>query len=82
MDVFKRNLLAGLLGMAILLVAVLVYAQLSASQHFDLDEFHQGPQSPPMQSPPMLGSAHPFLRFSIGTLGWRCSKAPNVVFLR
>ncbi len=41
MDASKRNLVFGLVGIAILLIGVLVYAQLSAAHHFELNEYHQ-----------------------------------------
>jgi hypothetical protein len=41
MDVTKRNLIAGLAGIAILMISVLVYAQFNAACNFDLEEFQR-----------------------------------------
>ena len=41
MDVSKRNLLISLVGIAILLVGALAYAQFNASQNYDLPELRQ-----------------------------------------
>ena len=41
MGVSKRNLIAGLVGMAILLISVLVFAQVNAAPHFEMREHVQ-----------------------------------------
>ena len=41
MDAAKRNLAIGLVGMLILLISVLVYAQVNASYNFDLGKYEQ-----------------------------------------
>lgn len=38
MQASQRNLIFGLLGMAVLLVAMLVYAQVNASHNYDLEQ--------------------------------------------
>lgn len=44
MDATRRNLLAGLAGLAILLVSILIYAQVNASHNFDLSAYPQQQQ--------------------------------------
>ncbi len=39
MDVSMRNLIAGFVGLVILLVSVLAYAQINGSQNFQLEEY-------------------------------------------
>jgi formate hydrogenlyase subunit 3/multisubunit Na+/H+ antiporter MnhD subunit len=41
MDVSKRNLITGLVGIVLLLIGVLVYAQVTASHNFELGEYQQ-----------------------------------------
>ena len=43
MDPSKRNLVTGLIGVAILLIGILVYAQVNASQNFELPDQGQHP---------------------------------------
>jgi hypothetical protein len=38
MQASKRNLIFGLVGMAVLLISMLVYAQVNASHNYDLDQ--------------------------------------------
>jgi formate hydrogenlyase subunit 3/multisubunit Na+/H+ antiporter MnhD subunit len=40
-DASKRNLIAGLVGIVVLLIGVLLYAQVTASHNFDLSEYGQ-----------------------------------------
>jgi hypothetical protein len=41
MNASKRNLILGLVGMALLLISMLVYAQVSASHNYDLGNVQQ-----------------------------------------
>lgn len=41
MDTTKRNLIVGLVGVAMLLISMLVYAQINASYNYDLGEIQQ-----------------------------------------
>lgn len=41
MDASKRNLITGLVGIVVLLIGVLVYAQVTSSQNFELGEYGQ-----------------------------------------
>ena len=41
MDASKRNLLTGLVGVAILLIGILVFAQVNAARNSDLGEYAQ-----------------------------------------
>lgn len=45
MDTFKRNLIVGLAGMALLLLSVLIYAQVNASHNYDLSDFQSESES-------------------------------------
>ncbi len=46
MNKSKRNLIAGMAGIAVLLVSVLVYAQFNAAHNYELPEFQSGTVSP------------------------------------